>query len=196
MPRINNQFDAHLVTEAHLETLSRSLCQQPEGVSLSIIQRYELMDSLALATGTRQATTASIRSLQQGSNTGPHSDRKYRNGLSVCQCACALLPFFFPFFPHAQLRWLTETQGNSLPFLERLEFSFSTSSSSSHFPHTPVTVKLVSPTSLFFRAPLGRRFRQMAPKKTLRPKGNVHVAAHPKPRTYLFSITLQRLLTN
>jgi hypothetical protein len=72
------------------------------------------MDSLVLATGTQQASI-----LQQGSNTGPHSDRIYRNGLSVCQCACALLPFFSLFSLTPNSKGSLKLKGIHFPFLKK-----------------------------------------------------------------------------
>ncbi|KAI0264788.1 hypothetical protein BGY98DRAFT_939780 [Russula aff. rugulosa BPL654] len=94
-PRINNRFDAHLVTKAHLE-MSCLLFQQPDG-------GYELMDSLASATGTRLSYGRGVDPV----SLVPPPDRT-RTAYIVMDCA-------------------------------------------------------------------------MAPKKTLKPKGNVHVAAQPKP---------------
>jgi hypothetical protein len=143
--------------------------------------------------------TRGMRCDATASTGGCQRDRGIHSVLPVCQflvpfsqkhvtpfrtqtgCAHALL-----LFPHPQASWLTETQGNSLPHLykaikvlncpARQRFHRQT------FPHTPV--KLVSPPCLGFGAPLGGRFRQMAPKRTRRLKGNVHVAAQPKQCRY------------
>ena len=121
-------------SEAHLETLSCSLCKQPEGVSLSILQRYELKDSLALATGHDYGSRSDH--FNKGSNTGPHSDRIYRNGLPVPVCLCAST-FFSLFSLTSNSEGSLKLKGIHFPFLERLEFSCSTSSSSSHFSTHP-----------------------------------------------------------
>jgi hypothetical protein len=101
-------------------------------------------------------------------------------------CARALL--LFP-HPHGSLRLkgIHFVIESSLENYQSFELPCSTALSSSDFPTHPrphAPVKLVSPPCLCFRAPPGGRFRQMAPKSTRGSKGNVHVAARPKQRTY------------
>jgi hypothetical protein len=78
-------------------------------------------------------------------------------------------------------------------------FSFSLATFIVRLSHTPPSShKSVSPPCLCFRASLGGRSRQMAPRGSHRPKANVHVAAQPKRCMYWCStcITFQQLLTN
>ncbi len=136
--------------------------------------------------------SASAPIVPRAKKIGDHQHRNAHRTAFIASLRQAAVPvrlYFFPLlFPSTfslTLRKLTETQGNSIPHLQKaskvLNYPTRQRFHRQTFQHTPV--KSVSPRRLCFRAPLCGRFRQMAPKRSRRHKGDAHVVAQPKRRT-------------